>query len=186
MRPLCSLAMLALTAPGAEMAGPRNSADAALMAYLRQQLHVAEAARAGEPQTRVAVAWADLEGDGREEALVYVTGDGWCGSGGCKLMVLEPQGAGFKVRANTTITWLPIGLLATRGHGWRDITVTYAGGGVDPGYVAVLRFNGTRYPEDPNPPAPRLPHGARPSIVIPETDEGVILAGPSSKPPRAR
>ena len=37
---------------------------------------------------------ADLNGDGRSEAFVYVTDLAYCGSGGCTLIVLSPDRRG--------------------------------------------------------------------------------------------
>src|SRR5690349_9555701 len=54
--------------------------------------------------TRYTVAFADLNGDGRVEALAYISGGDWCGSGGCKLMVLTPVADSYRVVGDTTIT----------------------------------------------------------------------------------
>jgi hypothetical protein len=49
-----------------------------------------------------------------------------------------------------TTTQLPVEVLKTRHHGWRDISVLVAGGGIRPGYRARLAFDGTRYPSNPS------------------------------------
>jgi hypothetical protein len=47
--------------------------------------------------------------------------------------------------------------LPTKTNGWHDIGVFVAGGGINPGYVARLRFNGHSYPSNPSvPPATPL------------------------------
>jgi hypothetical protein len=100
---------------------------------------------------------ADLDGDGRSEAFLYLTDGDYCGSGGCTLVVLAPKGSSYRVVLRSTVTQLPIRVLPTSTRGWRDIGVTVAGGGITRPYVARLRFNGNRYPGNPTvPPAIRL------------------------------
>ena len=136
-----ALASLILVATTAHAAAARSDA---VSAYVRQTLQVSSYKRAD----------ADLNGDGVKEAFVYVTDQDYCGSGGCTLFVLSPHGSSYRVVLRSTITQLPITLLRTSAHGWRDIGVTVAGGGINSGYVARLRFDGHRYPSDPSvPPA---------------------------------
>ena len=116
-------------------------------AFAHQTLHVSNYKRAD----------ADLNGDGRLEALLYVTDQGACGSGGCRLVILSPKGNSYRVVLRSTVTQLPIRLLPTSTHGWRDVGVTVAGGGISRPYMARLRFNGDRYPSNPTvPPADPL------------------------------
>ena len=45
--------------------------------------------------TRYFVGFADLRDDGTKDAIVYFLDDGWCGSSGCRTLILVPQrGAG--------------------------------------------------------------------------------------------
>jgi hypothetical protein len=37
---------------------------------------------------RFVAGFSDLNGDGKPEAIVYLTSNGWCGSGGCTTLVL--------------------------------------------------------------------------------------------------
>lgn len=92
---------------------------------------------------------ADLNGDGRRESLIYITDPKFCGSGGCTLVILSPVGRDYRVVMHSTVTQLPVRLLTTSTHGWRDIGVTVHGGGVTHPYEARLRFNGRRYPNNP-------------------------------------
>lgn len=113
-------------------------------AFVERTLHVSSYKRAE----------ADLNRDGHPEAFVYVTDRDYCGSGGCMLVVLSPRGRSYRVVLRSTVTQLPIRLLRTSSHGWRDIGVTVAGGGIARPYMARLRFNGRRYPSNPTmPPA---------------------------------
>jgi hypothetical protein len=114
--------------------------------------------------TRYRVALSDLNNDGHPEALIYAMAmaDGGgqtdlCGSGGCDLYILSLTRTGYRVVTTTTITQLPIRVLASISHGWHDLGVQVAGGGIIPGYEARLRFDGHRYPSNPSvPPAIRL------------------------------
>src|SRR5262245_59701953 len=47
--------------------------------------------------TRYAAAFVHLDDDGKEEAIIYLIGPRWCGSGGCSLLILKPNGSSFKV-----------------------------------------------------------------------------------------
>lgn len=113
--------------------------------------------------TRYRIALPDLNRDGHPEALVYAIasrdGDGqanFCGSGGCLLYVLFLTANGYRKVTAITITRPPIRVLRTMSHGWQDISVQVAGGGISPRYEARLRFNGRTYPSNPSmPPATR-------------------------------
>jgi hypothetical protein len=122
--------------------------EAALQAYLKATSKVSYDYQVG---------WADLNGDGRQDALIRFTSRDFCGSGGCGLEILVREKRGFQSLGAATITRLPIKLLDARHHGWRDFSVFVAGGGILPGYTARMSFNGKRYPANPTtPPAGRM------------------------------
>ena len=125
---MLSLALM-LTAPPAPDAG----------SFIRQTLKL-ERDRTGS---------ADLNGDGRPERIVYADQPSHCGSGGCDLYVLSPQGRRFRVVTRMSVVHLPVRLLTTTSHGWRDLGVRVAGGGVRQAYEARLRFDGRSYPRNP-------------------------------------
>ena len=128
--------------------------------------------------TRYFDAWVDLNGDGKQEVVVYITGEGWCGSGGCITTVLEPKDSSYEVITKMTITRPPIRMLATRSHGWHNLTVWVQGGGILPGYEAELQFDGTTYPSNPSVlPARRLAEKVPGEIVIPASafESGKLL-----------
>lgn len=93
---------------------------------------------------------ADLHDDGRNEYIIHLTGRSRCGSGGCDMLVLVPKSQGFAILAGTTITRLPIRVPATKTAGRHDLGVVVGGGGIDPGHLARLRFNGRSYPNNPS------------------------------------
>lgn len=99
---------------------------------------------------------ADLNGDGRKESFIYLTDPDYCGSGGCTLVIVSPRGSQLRVVLRSTVTRLPIRLLATSSHGWRDIGVIVQGGGIIRPYEARLQFDGRRYPSNPTMP-PAIP-----------------------------
>jgi hypothetical protein len=169
--PTPASALAALAVATAAAAAPPV---AALREHLRQTLGPAVAAH----DTKVIIAWQDLNGDGRPEALVYVTGRNQCGSGGCNLEVLEQSPTGFRSRGHLTISRPPIGVLDVRTQGWRHITVWIAGGGVTPGYVAEVPFRGDRYAGNPTvPPARALAPGVTPQALIgPNTDSEPLFS----------
>lgn len=99
--------------------------------------------------------------------LVYLRGSEWCGSGGCTLLVLMPRGDSFEVKGDVSITRPPIRVLNHMTHGWHDLGVYVAGGGIIPGYDAALPFDGAKYAENPSvPPAHRILKQTAGVIVI--------------------
>lgn len=144
---------------------PQAGDEAAVLSWLRQELGTG--AEPGEAPPKVALAWADLNGDGRAEAIVYVVGRRWCGSGGCKLLIGEINAQGVEPRASMTITQPPIAVLHTRTQGYRDLSVGVCGGGVTRCYRAQMRFDRGYYLSNPS-VAARLQAGAREDIVLPD------------------
>ncbi len=117
---------------------------------------------------RFVAALADLNGDGTPEAIVYLTSNYWCGSGGCTTLVLVQDADSWRLLTKITITRPPIRVLKTKSNGWRSIGVWVQGGGIQPGYEAELRFDGKTYPTNPSiPPARPLVGKAEGEAVIP-------------------
>jgi uncharacterized protein YecT (DUF1311 family) len=163
----------ALSAPVSSPAGENPSGP--LKAFLRTYLHETAVPADDAFKTRYAVAWKDLNGDGRPEAVVYLMGAEWCGSGGCTLLVLEQSAGSFTVRGRSTITSAPIAVLPSTNDGWRDLVVQVGGGGARPGQ-AVLPFWGDRYAGNPTlPPARRLSGHEAAEVLIKAEDRGETL-----------
>lgn len=156
---LASLLAVALAAP---------ARAETLQAFLQRQT-----GREPDPAVRYQSALVDLDGDRRDEAVVRILGPGYCGTGGCGLLILARQGESWRVVTDLAIAHAPIRVLATRSRGWRDLGVIVAGGGVIPGYEARLRFDGTSYPDNPSvPPAERLTRRAPGRELIGRDDRG--------------
>jgi len=154
------LLALALTATAAPLTAQPNR-DAALRTFL--QTRFAEARRDYGDSTYV-VAFADLNGDGREEALVLLQSGYFCGSGGCSLYIYGPAGRHWRTITELTVSHPPVRLLNTRSHGWRDLSVRVRGGGFSRPYDARVRFDGRAYATNPS-MAPRV-RGRTPGRVL--------------------
>ena len=123
--------------------------------------------RDDDKTTQYVTAFRDLNGDGKPEAIVYLIGKSWCGSGGCNLFILQKTGASWKVVTKMTITNPPIRVIDTKTNGWHNLGVWVQGGGIQPGYEAELRFNGKTYPRNPSvPPALRTAGNLKGEVLI--------------------
>jgi hypothetical protein len=72
-------------------------------------------------------------------------------------------------------------VLKSSTNGWRDLAVRVRGGGVLPGYLALLPFDGATYAGNPTvPPARPLPIEAAYEVVIEAEARGQQL--PESRP----
>jgi hypothetical protein len=163
-----------LAAAGGRPPAAGSTAENLLRAFLRSYLNTPSSE--DDKTTCYSAAFVDLNGDGTPEAVVYVTGRGWCGSGGCTTLILARTGSSFRLVTKVTITRPPIRVLANASSGWRDIGVWVRGGGITPGYEADLRFDGKAYPGNPStPPARRAPVGAAGQVVISSSQEGTPL-----------
>lgn len=84
----------------------------------------------------------DLNCDGQNEAIVLITDNEYCGSGGCTLEIYSGTRRGFKFLSGSTISKPPIRVLDDKSHGWKSIIVFSYGD-------VVLNFNGKKYPLNP-------------------------------------
>lgn len=145
-----------------------------LKAYLR--IYLGSGRNSPPDTTTRATAVVVKLGDGKtEETIVYISGQDWCGSGGCTMLVLEPVGTSFKVLGRVTIVQLPIAVLPSTHNGYPDIGVGVGGGGIQPGYEAVLSFNGKKYPGNPSVSPARKSAHVRGRVLIAGTEGSVAL-----------
>jgi uncharacterized protein YecT (DUF1311 family) len=147
----------------------QTPADTALNAFLWNYLH-----SQGEPDvanTQYYAGFADLNSDGKDEAIVYFLGSNSCGSGGCSARIFTAEGSWYRLVSSVSIAQSPIRVLDSVNNGWHSLGVGVRGGGIQPGYEAELPFDGKRYPFNPTvPPAHPLPDHAPGRIVIPYFD----------------
>jgi hypothetical protein len=145
---------------------PTSAQKASLKTFLED--HLREVAKGEDKATEYFPAFVHLRDNESQEVIVYVTGGGWCGSGGCNTLVLAPEGSSFRVVTRILITRPPIRVLATKSHGWHDIAVRVQGGGIVRAYEAKLSFDGKTYPSNPTvPPARRLASRVPGKVVVP-------------------
>jgi hypothetical protein len=125
---------------------------------------------------RYAAVFADLNGDGAPEAIVYLVSQGYCGSGGCTTFVLSRDGNSWRIASRILVTHPAIRILEEVSHGWHSLAVFVAGGGIIEGYKAQLDFDGSGYPLNPTvPPARRLTAEAPGTTVIGTAEEAKPL-----------
>jgi hypothetical protein len=175
-----ALAVALLGLAGVAGCSPQNSARVAssrprgkLEGFLRGYLASGKAPP--DATTRVTVAGVKIKQGKPEVEIIYVTGQRWCGTGGCTMLILQPTKSSFKVIGRVTIVQLPIRLLPSTTEGNPDIAVRVSGGGVQSEYEAVLSFNGTSYPSNPSVPPARKAAGLRGRIIIASTASSVPL-----------
>jgi hypothetical protein len=147
--PFVALALL----PAAAAAQP--SREESLRAFMAASF--AEI-RASAPDATYAAAFADLNGDGRDEAIVWQSANFFCGSGGCGLYIYTPEGETWREIDDLTVIGEPVLMLDTTTRGWRDLALIVRDGGMDLPYQVRLRFDGRSYA---NRNEVRLPRGRR-------------------------
>jgi hypothetical protein len=116
----------------------------------------------------------DLHNRG-QNVIVYFTDQRSCGSAGCTTLILADEGGTFKVVTSLTAAWRPIRVLNSQSNGWRDIGVWVQGGGIQPGYEAVLTFDGQSYPRNPTVVKKRSVNGSKGEIVISREEKDISL-----------
>ncbi len=155
-------------------AAPFSTAKDSLKTFL--QTYVRTPSSNSDKTTQYFSAFVDLNGDGTPEAIVYLTGQSWCGSGGCRTLILARNRSSWRIVTHITITRPPIRVLSNASNGWRNIGVWVVGGGIQPGYEAELRFDGKTYPSNPSmPPARRLAGKATGKVVVRSSQSGTPL-----------
>jgi hypothetical protein len=165
---------LPVAAHAEQQPAAQPSKEDSLKRFLQNYLRM-PVSSAGET-TRYFPAFVDLNGDGIQELIVYVTGERWCGSGGCTTLILAAKDSSYRVVTRVTITRPPIRVLKDASNGWRSIAVWVVGGSSEPGYEAELRFDGRTYPSNPSvPPARRLTGRVAGETVVSSSQDGTPL-----------
>lgn len=127
-----------------------------------------------ERDTRFFAAFVDLNGDEKKEAIVMLMSPGWCGTAGCRVLIVQQQNRSWRVVTRFAIAHPPIRVLTSKSNGWRDVGVWAQGGGIQPGYESVLSFDGRRYPGTVS-PARRVVGKAPGEVVMSREDKGEPL-----------
>lgn len=122
-------------------------------------------------------AGADLNGDGRGEALVLLNAPDTCNKAGCRLVIFIRTDVGYRPVSTTYNVLPPILVAKTVTKGWRDLIVRV---GLADGSTRAKRlsFGGSVYPKN----AARSP-----SVPREKAHEGEMVIGPQKKqsPPTA-
>ena len=161
-RLLLAVAFALLASP--PLAAPATPPSQSESLHIFLQTSFADA-RQDWPDTAYVSAFADLNGDGGDEALVSLHSGMFCGSGGCALYIYRRAGASWREVAELTIVNAPVRLLNSRTRGWRDLAVSVRGGGVDLPREARIVYDGRTYASNPS-LAPRLRRGAPGRVLI--------------------
>jgi hypothetical protein len=157
---------------GQQSEASSNNPSEALKAFLRSYLNPRQEALL-EETARITVVSVKTEAEAGEEQVVYVSGQGWCGSGGCTMLIVEPFQSSFKVLGDVRGVQLPIRLLPSMEFRHPDIGVQVKWDA--PPYEAVLSFNGTNYPVSTVLPPARKIKGFEGKRIITTTKNSVPL-----------
>lgn len=93
----------------------------ALRQFLQKELN--DSVSGPENPTRFFSANIKSDTNTKQEILIYVSGESWCGSGECRMWVIEHNGNSFTVISETSIVKLPIRALRSRTDGRADIGI---------------------------------------------------------------
>ncbi|WP_316748744.1 hypothetical protein [Pedobacter gandavensis] len=83
----------------------------------------------------------DLNEDGKKEIFVGLTGSNFCGSGGCTMLLLNPEG---EMISRFTVVNYPIQISNTATKGWKDLVLN------SNGKDHLMKFDGKTYPANPS------------------------------------
>ena len=143
VRTEAAILLLALLLPGNGVGGDwPSSLDQALQEY-----EAADAEAFGQQPDGIlhySYAQADLNGDPWPDAVVMLLPPGYCGTGGCTLLLLAGTEDGFKVVDRSALVREPIELSDDWRDGWRTLVVGRGGGGVPYG-IALTWFADGEY-----------------------------------------
>jgi uncharacterized protein YxeA len=117
----------------------------------------------GETDFRYHYNKVDLNSDGKDDVIVFISGASYCGSGGCNVLILKGTASGFDLLSKMSVSRPPIWVAATRTKGWSDLLFHNTGGGVK-AFYSLLKFNGKTYPANPT-VQPALPKNSKTSFV---------------------
>lgn len=135
------------TASAAPPAVDPPMADPALAKAILAVFPDYAASQAGDdalPPARYVAARHDLDGDGADEVIVYLMGPFFCGTGGCSLLVLTPDGAGYRQIGDVGTARPPVRIVTAAGKGHADLLYRRSGGG-GPTEDVRLAFRDGRY-----------------------------------------
>lgn len=141
---LCGLLLLATCASAQAQGAQAQEVQAKEASPDLQEALRAFMEENGAEMPRYDFATPDLDGDGHPDAVVYLMGFDWCGSGGCTMLVYRRTEDGLRFVSKSILTRLPIRLSPETENGWHTLVVWAR----DVGDV-LMRFDGKEYPGSP-------------------------------------
>ncbi len=120
--------------------------------------------------TRYSAAFVSLR-DNSRDAIVYLSGNGWCGSGGCTTLILISDSKRYKAIARIPASKTPIRVLPSKHYGWRDICLVMRGNGAESPREVIFTFNGKSYVRASKSGSAYLTHGGSVAISDESADE---------------
>ena len=167
------LSALVVLLPACSCATPQEPPS--LRKFLREWAQ-SELALGDVKSTRYLAAVVHLQDDDAQQVIVYLIGAAWCGTGGCRALILVPKDSSYRVVTSMGVAQQPIRVLDTKSNGWHDLGVWVQGGGVQPGYEAKLSFDGRAYPSNPTvPPVQPVRARSKGTVVVPQSGSGEPL-----------
>jgi heat shock protein HslJ len=139
---------------------PDAALEAAILDASPAYTRAVVGAEGGVGRGRYVYGRVDLNGDGRDEVLVYLLGSVFCGTGGCNLLLFTEGQGGLALVNEFPISRLPIIVAPARTNGWSDLFRLESGGGAPASYVRHT-FDGKQYVERERLPADKAPDGQR-------------------------
>ncbi len=123
---------------------PDPALEAAILAASPDLRRALGSAAGGMGRINYVHARTDLDGDGRQDVLVYLMGPYVCGTGGCTLEVFRQEARGYRLITSFPTSRLPVIVPEARRNRWRDLWRLQSGGGAPATWVREV-FDGRGY-----------------------------------------
>jgi hypothetical protein len=140
---LCISLLCAFGNEAAAEAPPEPSAEqvrSGIESYLKTSL-AKELKTLSEEDRKYSYDTFDLNNDGRKEVFVALISPYFCGSGGCTLLILNPD---FTLNSRMTVVKdFPLHASSKTTKGWRELIIPSRGN-------HLLKYNGKKYPSNPS------------------------------------
>lgn len=154
------------------------AADQDALAKAIERLRITKKKKAGSPYEQ---AGADLNSDGRAEAIVLFNGPEWCSPKGCTLAVFAPSEVGYRAVSQTIDVKPPIAAGPGSNASWRDLIVKTGAN-----KVVRLQFTGGGYPVNAAGQPDASEDVAQSEVLIQPQENQTAAASPApgGQPPR--
>jgi heat shock protein HslJ len=140
------------------VATPDTALEAAVLAT--QPAYTKKVVSAAQGPARYVHGRMDLNGDGKAEVFVFITGPGFCGSGGCSLMLFSEDQGRYTLVKEFPNSRPPVIVSPQRTRGWNNLIRVESGDG---GRAVYQRhtFDGKTYVETERFPFGEVPPEGR-------------------------